>query len=98
MADTGANLMSVNGVHQSFGIGEDVVEVLKGIDFAINEGTFNIIFGQSGSGKSTLLNILTGLQPPTQGTILFNGKNIYDQNADELARYRSHRIGIVYQQ
>jgi putative ABC transport system ATP-binding protein len=91
-------LMTVSAVHQSFGVGDDTVEVLRNIDFEVHDNTFNIIFGASGSGKSTLLNILTGLQPPTKGVVSFNGSDIYSLGADELARFRAHRIGIVYQQ
>lgn len=97
MADSKV-LMSVKNVHQSFGVGSESVQVLKNIAFDIGDNTFTIIFGASGSGKSTLLNILTGLQVPTKGSVSFSGKDIYSSGADELARFRAHRIGIVYQQ
>lgn len=92
------SLLALRAVHQSFGVGQDQFEVLKGIEFDIYDNTFNIIYGHSGSGKSTLLNIITGLQKPTTGSVVFSGQNIYEQSADELARFRAHRIGIVYQQ
>lgn len=91
-------LISVKNVHQSFNTADGMVDVLKDVSFAIPDNTFNIIYGASGSGKSTLLNILTGLQRPTKGLITFSGKNIYEYNVDEIARFRAHRIGIVYQQ
>lgn len=92
------SLISVKGVHQSFDTGDGVVEVLRDINFDIPDNTFNIIYGASGSGKSTLLNILTGLQRPSKGLVTFGGKNIYEYKHDDLARFRAHRIGIVYQQ
>lgn len=91
-------LMSVQHVQQTFNLGTGMINVLKDISFDIQDDTFNIIFGPSGSGKSTLLNILTGLQPPTSGSVIFNDQDIYQLPPDDLARFRSHRIGIVYQQ
>lgn len=60
--------------------------------------SFNVIYGASGSGKSTILNIITGLQKPTQGNITFKDQDIYKLKADDLARFRASRIGIIYQQ
>ena len=91
-------LIEISKVNQSFHIGEEVVDVLKNINFKIYENTFNIIYGASGSGKSTLLNILTGLQKPTTGKVTFEDRNLYELSPDELAHFRSSDIGIVYQQ
>ena len=91
-------LLSVNAVSQSFRSGTETIDVLRDVSFAIEDGTFNIVYGASGSGKSTLLNILTGLQSPTKGKVLFANNDIYAYAASRLARYRAHRIGIVYQQ
>lgn len=91
-------LIDINSVNQSFNIGDERIHVLKNVDFKIKSRTFNIIYGQSGSGKSTLLNILTGLQKPSDGHILFNGSPLYELPPDELAYFRANEIGIVYQQ
>lgn len=95
---TGPILMSIKDVSQSFVVGDETIPVLKDVSFDIKDNSFNVIYGASGSGKSTLLNILTGLQPPTEGTVMYNGRNVYQSTPNELARFRAHRIGIVYQQ
>lgn len=91
-------LITMEHVTQAFTSGSETTTVLKDVSFTIHDNTFNIIYGASGSGKSTLLNIITGLQKPTTGSITYSGKEIYSLPQDELARFRSHRIGIVYQQ
>lgn len=96
MADKRA-VIKVTGLTQRFTIGEEVVEPIRNANFELLETSFNIIFGPSGSGKSTLLNVLTGLQPPTEGQITFDDREVYKLTPDELAVFRSTRIGIVYQ-
>ena len=91
-------IVEVKDVSQSFDAGDQKVEVLKNVNFELEQKTFNIIYGPSGSGKSTLLNILTGLQKPTSGHVEFNGKALYNLGSDELAYFRANEIGIVYQQ
>lgn len=90
-------LISLSGVTQHFQVGKNVVTPLKKVNLDIKANTFNIIFGPSGSGKSTLLNALSGLQKPSEGTVLFQDKNIYEFTSDELAHFRANRVGIIYQ-
>mgnify|MGYP001205496691 CR=1 FL=1 len=90
--------LTLSNTSQSFSVGDETIDVLKGISFSIKPHTFNIIYGQSGSGKSTLLNILSGLQKPTKGTVHYEGRDIYKLSSNDLAYFRAHRIGIVYQQ
>lgn len=82
---------------QDFTVGDETTHILKKLNFEITENSFTIIYGASGSGKSTLLNVLTGLQKPTSGQVLFEGKDVYSLKPDELAHFRANRIGIVYQ-
>ena len=91
-------IIEINDINQSFQAGEEITNILKDISFKIEENTFNIIYGPSGSGKSTLLNILTGLQKPSTGKVMFAGKELYKLDPDELAHFRANEIGIVYQQ
>lgn len=91
-------LITALKVNQTFSVGGTDVHVLKDVNFSLISNTFNIIYGASGSGKSTLLNILTGLQKPTEGTILFGGQDVYEFNPNELAHFRANQVGIVYQQ
>lgn len=96
MADNRVVIKAQN-ISQQFVIGEETITPLKQGNFELLESSFNIIYGPSGSGKSTLLNILTGLQRPTTGTVLFDDKDVYNLGSDELAFFRATRIGIVYQ-
>lgn len=91
-------LIKAKDVYQSFKVGSEIIEVLKGVNFSITDNTFNIIYGPSGSGKSTLLNILTGLQKPTTGSITFSDQDVYNFKPNDLAKFRAHRVGFVYQQ
>ncbi len=90
-------LITVKDVVQTFKVGTETIEPLKKVSFDILPNSFNIIYGASGSGKSTLLNVLTGLQKPTSGKVLFEGRDVYSFTPDELARFRAERIGFVYQ-
>ena len=91
------DLFKANNISLKFDTGAETVTAVKKGGFAIPEGGITIIFGPSGSGKSSMLNILSGLQPPTTGVIEYRGKDMYDQDQDELAHFRAHEIGIVYQ-
>jgi lipoprotein-releasing system ATP-binding protein len=73
------------------------VSVLKGITLHIVRGESIVIVGPSGCGKSTLLNIIGGLDHPTTGRVVFDGRNLADLADDELSRIRSREIGFVFQ-
>ncbi len=92
------NLVSLQDVNQSFTVGEEKIDVLHNVGFKLQPNTFNIIYGPSGSGKSTLLNILSGLQRPSSGEVVFGGVELYKMKSNELAAFRANQIGIVYQQ
>jgi ABC-type lipoprotein export system ATPase subunit len=94
---SGRVIIKATGISQAFKVGDEVVTPIKSADFELLESSFNIIYGPSGSGKSTLLNILTGLQRPTTGTVLFDDREVYSLSSDELAFFRATRLGIVYQ-
>ncbi len=73
------------------------VSVLKGINLKIERGQAVVIVGPSGSGKSTLLNIIGGLDHPTKGQVLLDGRDLARQTDHELARIRSREVGFVFQ-
>ncbi len=91
-------IMQLSGIFKSFTVGTQEIEIIRGVDFKINQGDFLIIFGPSGCGKSTILNIILGLEPPTKGMVNFLGRDIYKYNSDERAQIRKKEIGMVYQQ
>ena len=73
------------------------VHALNGLDLVIEEGEFTAIMGPSGSGKTTLLNIIGGLDKPTTGTVVINGKDITNLSSNKLINFRLHNIGFVFQ-
>ena len=78
-------------------MGESVVRALDGIDLAVEKGEFLAVVGKSGSGKSTLLHMLGGLDIPTSGRVIVDGKDISEMTKDELTIFRRRKIGFVFQ-
>ena len=78
-------------------MGDSVVRALDGVSFEIGRGEFCAIVGTSGSGKSTLLNMLAGLEKPTKGEVIVNGKHIETMKEDELVRFRRENVGFIFQ-
>ena len=92
------NILSVRNLKKILSdVGENTVKALDGIDLDIKEGEFLAIVGTSGSGKSTLLHMLGGLDNPTSGEVLIDGKDISKLSRDELTIYRRRKIGFVFQ-
>lgn len=89
--------LELNQIKKSFGSGENRVEVLKGIDLAVEKGEFCVLLGPSGSGKSTLLNILGGIDRTDSGDILINGERMADMNEKTLTLYRRRHLGYIFQ-
>ena len=87
-------MIELKGVRKSYGANE----VLKGIDLRIEEQDYLVILGASGSGKSTLLNILSGLEKPDQGEVLYDGENIAFLSESKLTKFRKDHIAFIFQQ
>ena len=90
-------LFKCSKICKNFYQGEGVIEVLKDIDFSLEKSSSVAITGPSGSGKTTLLNMLSGLDSPTSGEIIFNKNDIDNLNEKEKALMRNKEIGFVYQ-
>ena len=91
-------MIKIKNIHKTYGKEESKLEVLKGIDLNINDGDFVVILGPSGSGKSTLLNVVSGLEKPDSGSILYDDLDITKLNDKELTDFRRNNIGFIFQQ
>ena len=78
-------------------MGDTTVKALDGIDFCVKDQEFIAIIGKSGSGKSTLLHMLGGLDTPTEGEVLIEGKSILKLKKEQLAIFRRRKIGFIFQ-
>jgi ABC-type lipoprotein export system ATPase subunit len=90
-------LVVARGVSKTYQIGRRAVEVLRGVDLAIDRGAFLALRGASGAGKSTLLHLLGGLDVPTAGQIEFNQQRLDTLSARALAAFRNRQVGFVFQ-
>ena len=90
-------LISVNDLRKTYKLGKQNLEVLKGVSLKVHEGEFLAITGASGSGKSTLLQLMGGLDKPTSGEIIFNGKNLAKMSDASLSDFRRQTVGFVFQ-
>ncbi|MGH8252427.1 MAG: ABC transporter ATP-binding protein [Steroidobacteraceae bacterium] len=90
-------LVQLQGVSKTYTRGVQKVEVLHGIDLAIEAGDFVALMGPSGSGKTTLLNLIGGLDAPTGGSIFVGGQRIDQLSENALAKWRSAHVGFVFQ-
>ena len=90
-------MIQLNGVLKVYHAGDVPVVALNHIDLEIARGEMIAIIGASGSGKSTMMNILGGLDKPTRGTYLLEGRNVNSLTDKQLARLRGRRIGFVFQ-
>lgn len=91
------NILSIRNLKKYYNTGENTVKALDGIDLDICKGEFLAVVGTSGSGKSTLLHMLGGLDNPTSGEVIIDGRNISGLSRDELTVYRRRKIGFVFQ-
>ena len=91
-------MIRLESIVKSYTIGNEKVDVLKGIDLNIRKGEFTAIMGPSGSGKSTLMNIIGCLDLPTSGDYFLNENRVSEYGEKELARVRNQSIGFVFQQ
>jgi len=92
-----SSLLEVRGLCKTYHTGPNRVEVLRGIDLDLEQGTTVALVGASGAGKSTLLHLLGALDRPTDGTIQYQGADIFRKNDRELAMFRNRSIGFVFQ-
>ena len=90
-------VLEVNGLTKIYGSGDNQVTALDHVSFQVKKGEFVAIVGASGSGKSTLMNLIGGIDRPTSGSVIIDGKEIFGMDESELAIFRRRNIGIIYQ-
>ena len=91
------NILSTHNLTKTYGTGDNVVHALTDVSLDVEEGKFVSIIGSSGSGKSTLLNLLGGLDRPTSGDVVLDGKAIFEMDDEALTIFRRRKIGFVFQ-
>jgi ABC-type lipoprotein export system ATPase subunit len=90
-------LMETREVSKHYKMGENLVVALDRASLTVGEGEFVALQGTSGSGKSTLLNLLGGLDQPSEGEVVFEGRSLAPLTKKEMARYRRHSVGMIFQ-
>ncbi len=91
------DILKCEGVRKVYGLGDNQVTALDGIDLSVSKGEFAAIVGASGSGKSTLLHILGSVDRPSSGKVLIEGKDISTLNQTQAAIFRRRKVGLIYQ-
>ncbi|WP_296148876.1 ABC transporter ATP-binding protein [uncultured Flavobacterium sp.] len=91
------SLINITNIKRDFVLGNEIINVLKGINLNINKGEYVALMGPSGSGKSTLMNLLGCLDTPTSGQYILNGNDVSQMTDDSLAEIRNKEIGFVFQ-
>ena len=90
-------IVETRSLKKYYQMGENTVKALDGVDFRVEDQEFVAIIGKSGSGKSTLLHMLGGLDVPTEGEVVVEGKRLLGMKKEELAIFRRRKIGFIFQ-
>ena len=90
-------LIELVGVEKIYRTGQLDYRALRGVDLSIAEGDMAAVVGASGSGKSTILNMITGIDRPTAGTVMFDGERLDQLSEEQLAVWRGANVGIIFQ-
>ena len=90
-------IVETRSLKKYYQMGENTVKALDGVDFRVKDQEFVAIIGKSGSGKSTLLHMLGGLDVPTEGEVLVEGKCLLGLKKEQLAIFRRRKIGFIFQ-
>ncbi len=97
MPDSATPIVLIRGLSKAYHRGGQTVPVLTDINLSVEAGEFVALMGPSGSGKSTLLNLIAGIDKPSGGTLSVNGLDIAALSESELADWRAHNIGFIFQ-
>ena len=90
-------MISCKSISKSYRKGANVVTPLENLNLEVPRGEFLALMGPSGSGKTTLLNLISGIDTPSSGTLVIDGKNIADFSRKQLTKWRSQKVGYIFQ-
>lgn len=91
-------MIKIVDIVKSYGTEANKCQVLKGANLQVDDGGFTVILGASGSGKSTLLNVISGLEKPDSGSVIYDGVDITKLTDKELTKFRKETVGFIFQQ
>lgn len=90
-------IVETKNLKKYYKLGDNTVKALDGVDFSVGEREFVAIIGKSGSGKSTLLHMIGGLDVPTSGQVLVDGRDLAKLSKEQLAVFRRRKVGFIFQ-
>jgi putative ABC transport system ATP-binding protein len=93
----GAEAVRTVSLVRHYRLGRNIIQAVDGVSLAAERGEFIALLGASGSGKSTLLNLIAGLDRPNSGAIVVDGQDLATMTPEQLAQYRRHTVGMVFQ-
>ncbi|WP_284693468.1 ABC transporter ATP-binding protein, partial [Erysipelothrix aquatica] len=89
--------IEIKDITKVYKVGDVEIRASDGVTFNLDQGKFIVVVGPSGAGKTTVMNILGGMDQPTSGTVIVDGKTITDLNDREMTQYRRDDVGFVFQ-
>src|ERR1700686_2436083 len=94
---TGTVAIRSDNLCRHYRMGENLIRAVDGVTLEVRSGEFVALLGSSGSGKSSVLNLVAGLDRPTSGSVIVHERNLAQLSREELAHYRLHTVGMVFQ-
>ena len=93
----GACTIRTEDLRRHYRLGDTLIRAVDGVSLEVRSGEFVALLGSSGSGKSSVLNLIAGLDRPTSGSVIVQGRNLAQLSREELSKYRLHTVGMVFQ-
>ena len=93
----GACTIRTEDLCRHYRLGDTLIRAVDGISLEVRSGEFVALLGSSGSGKSSVLNLIAGLDRPTSGSVIVQGRDLAQLSREELSKYRLHAVGMVFQ-